>query len=244
MKTLRFNLKTILVLVALFTFTTSCIHPFTNCIHGSGSAVDEQRNVGSFTKVNSEGSFNVFIALGNECDVVVSAPKNIIDYIKTSVSNNELTIETKRGRCINSDDKVNIYVTVKTLEKIDLSGSGNISTDSISTSNITLNISGSGNIDSKLFANYIDAKVSGSGSINLAGQNNESEMKITGSGKINAFDMPQNKVFATITGSGDMYLNVGTLLNVKITGSGDVHYIGSPQVTTHISGSGDVVSSK
>ncbi|OFX16777.1 MAG: hypothetical protein A2033_09525 [Bacteroidetes bacterium GWA2_31_9] len=231
-------------LFALLLFTTSCMHPFGNCIHGSGTSVEEQRSVGNFTKITSEGSFNVFIASGNECDVVVEAPKNILDYIKTSVSNNELVIDTKRGRCIDSDDNVNIYVTVKTLEKLTLSGSGNISTDSISTTNITLNISGSGSINSELYSNYIEATVSGSGDMKLSGQNNESEMKITGSGKINAYDMPQNKVFATITGSGDIYLNVGTFLDVKITGSGDVYYIGSPQVTTHISGSGNVVSSK
>ena len=205
----------IAVFLSVILLTTSCIPPFSNCIHGSGSSVEEQRNVGSFTKINSEGSFNVYIASGNECDVVVEAPENLLDYSKTSVSNNELTIETKRGRCIDSEDNVNIYVTVNSLQKLTLSGSGNISTDSISTSNITLNISGSGDIDTKLFANYIDATVSGSGSIKFSGQNNESEMKVTGSGKINAYDMPQNKVFATITGSGDIYLNIEIHLSLK-----------------------------
>lgn len=239
---MKTKLLSLAALLSVILFSASCIHPFSNCIHGSGSPVEEQRNVGTFTKINSEGSFNVFIAYGNECDVVVEAPENLLDYIKTSVYNNELTIETKRGRCIDSEDNVNIYLTVNSLQKLTLSGSGNISTDSISTSNITLNLSGSGNIDTKLYANYIEATVSGSGSIKFSGQNNESEMKITGSGKINAYDMPQNKVFATITGSGDIYLNVATFLDVKITGSGDVHYIGNPSVTTHISGSGNVIS--
>jgi hypothetical protein len=47
--------------------------------------------------------------------------------------------------------------------------------------------------------------------------------------------------YATISGSGNIMVNVKKYLDATISGSGNIKYSGTPVVDTHISGSGSVI---
>lgn len=229
------------VLIALLLGSNSCRRGWP-CIRGSGDVVQEFRSVGSFNKINSTGSFNVYIIQDSISQVTVEAHESLLTYIATNINNDELTIKERNNHCIENSGSINIYVrTPNDISEVRLSGSGLIYSDSIQTSTIDIKLSGSGKIDLLLDATTVNTNISGSGDIVLAGSAVEGDFKISGSGDISALNLLLNNCFANISGSGKIYVNVNQLLDVKISGSGSVYYLGNPTINTNISGSGKVV---
>jgi hypothetical protein len=218
----------------------ACHDPFNYCKNGNNNMVSETRFVEGFTEVVSEGDYIVEIVQGEEYSVIVEAEDNLLPYIETDLKNSSLVIRTKRRRCIDPNIRVKILVTAPEIKSIVLSGSGSINAEQIETDFLNINLSGSGDIITSAVCEKMDCSISGSGNISLIGSCEDGDLHISGSGNINSFGMNYFKCFATISGSGDMFISVIDFLDVKITGSGSVNYIGNPAVTAKITGSGSV----
>ncbi|HBS87346.1 MAG: hypothetical protein A2W91_14095 [Bacteroidetes bacterium GWF2_38_335] len=220
---------------------TACF-PFDHCLDGNGTVVTEERFAGSFDKISCDGSFEVYVTQGDEFEITVEAEENLLEYIETEVSGSTLHIDTRRNRCIDPHRTVKVFVTAPLIREIELDGSGLIDASGIIGEQLKIELDGSGDIYADAGVDYMQAKISGSGNIFLEGDCLESDLEISGSGKIKAYDFDQQTCFATISGSGDMYLHVDDLLDIKISGSGNIYYIGYPEINTSISGSGSVIS--
>ena len=222
-----------------YVFLTSCgrLHR----IEGNGNITTVNRVVAHFTEIRSEGSFEVYISYDSAQSVKVEAEENLLYYIETDVSGSILRIKTREHRNIDNNYPIKIFVKTPCIQGIELSGSGKIDCDSMTSTYLNLHISGSGRISAIVSCNKIKAHISGSGNMNLSGTANETDFDINGSGDIHSYNLLQDTCFADISGSGDMFVYVNKLLDVNISGSGKVHYKGNPVVNTSISGSGSVL---
>lgn len=246
----------IIVIGTILIWSSGCHKPFG--ISGNNQLTTETRQMFSFENIINQGSFNVYISHDTIYQVIVEAESNLIPYIRTRVNGNTLEIDTKEN--LDNHNPMNIYVKTPELYSIELSGSGLMSVDSLNTSHLNVEISGSGNINGEVVSNSVNAKISGSGNISLEayttnidtrisgsgnidlnGETNTGTHTISGSGNINSYNFVQKDCSATISGSGNMYVNVTHNLNANISGSGSIFYIGSPQVTVKITGSGSVI---
>ncbi|MDD5507229.1 MAG: DUF2807 domain-containing protein [Bacteroidales bacterium] len=233
-----------------------------NCIDGNGTINTETRVVGSFTGISSESFFDVFIIQDSIEQVIVEAESNLLNYIQTVVNGSTLSLREQKHYCLDNHLPVKITVRVKHLEKVILTGSGNIQGNSeFETHSLEIDLTGSGNIDMEVDAQQVEAWLGGSGNIDLGtatndlkatitgsgdihiwGETLDSDLTITGSGNIRAYGLTQENCYVTISGSGNVYVSVSKYLDVKITGSGSVYYRGNPShIKTTISGSGKVV---
>jgi hypothetical protein len=210
-------------------------------IEGNGNITFDTRNIPYFNKIKSTGNFWVYIIQDTLSKVVVEAEDNLQPYIETDVSTNSLVINIHDHSNLDNNYPIKVYVYTPDISSIELCGSGKIITDSIKSSALNIDLSGSGNINLTANCNNLKADVSGSGEITLAGTSNQADYNISGSGKIRAYPMTAVSCFADISGSGCMYVTVTDFLSVNISGSGKVYYLGSPSVTTHITGSGSVI---
>jgi hypothetical protein len=78
--------------------------------------------------------------------------------------------------------------------------------------------------------------------VTLAGNADEGNLNISGSGNIYASNFLQNKVYITLSGSGDTHISVTAYLDVTISGSGNVYYKGDPSVINkNITGTGQLI---
>lgn len=212
------------------------------CIRGNGHPEIETRSTGPFNEVVCNGAFEVHILPASYHEVQVDAESNLIDYIRTSVVGNRLYIETENNRCISNSMTMIVTVYTPYVDAIEMNGSGSLDADDLYLDDLFLRLNGSG----ELILNNIDvlnleAQISGSGIINLSGIAETTTMNISGSGNINAFPLSQLRCFATITGSGNMYVRVASLLDAVISGSGSIYYRGNPDIVQRISGSGRVI---
>jgi len=212
-------------------------------IVGSGNVISETREVGYFDKVELKRLGNVYITQGETNKLTIEAEDNLLPYLSTEVTNNELVINKKRSTLawIIKKKPINIYVTIKDVNELVVLGSGDITSNSlIETNSLKLKISGSGNINVNTDTNYLETGISGSGGIVVNGIANTHNLYISGSGNVNALNLSTITTNIMISGSGNVKVNVIDELNIKISGSGNVQYIGDPEVNTSVSGSGSV----
>ena len=190
------------------------------------------------------GSFDVVLVKGKEGDITIEGEENIIPYLETEIDGDVLKIGYKRNININTNRKLTVTVSIRKIEAISLGGSGKITAkDPIKTSELSVNLGGSGDIDITIDAKEVRGKIGGSGDIKLTGVATSFSSSIAGSGSIKAYDLTVNTANITIAGSGSVRLTVNDEIQSKIVGSGSVFYKGNPpRINTRAMGSGKVVN--
>jgi hypothetical protein len=225
----------------------------------------ETRNVSDFTKIAYRIPGKLYLRQGNTTKVEVEASKETLKNIETNVEGDRLVIETpsKWNWKWNDDERINVYITVRNLEAVSVSGSGDlVGEGKFNTGEIHLNVSGSGSMKLEIEATGdVEADVSGSGELIVKGRGKGFESDVSGSGRVQ-LDMAidggadfgisgsgkieakgrARQVKAAISGSGKVLAaNLETdRCDVRISGSGDVEINVKDELDANISGSGSV----
>jgi hypothetical protein len=206
----------------------------------------EDRHLSGFTAVSVAGSFDVVITQGSSESVKVTAPSDIISRIITEVEGGVLKIYTKSDSDWHWSNmghkKIMIYVNIKDVNAVSLSGSGDVSfKDGLRANNFRLKLTGSGDVVGRLEVKTLEVNLAGSGDISVNGSADNSNISVAGSGDYSARDLVTNTAAVRVAGSGDVKINVSQKLDASVIGSGDIHYTGSVKsVSTSKIGSGDV----
>lgn len=211
-------------------------------IRGNGNVVTEEHKVGSFSELFLDGVCNIYIDQGSEEKVVVEADENLHEYIYVDHSGDRLDIDMKSRINIRSRNKLNIYVTVKDLQRLRIMGVGNVKTDgSLKLDDLKIKVTGVGNVELDVEANTLDAEINSVGNITLAGEINEAEISNKGVGRLDAYDLRLNKLDLNVSGVGKTEVYVEKEIAVRSTGVGNVHVRGDAVITElHSSGVGKV----
>ncbi|SFT88419.1 Putative auto-transporter adhesin, head GIN domain [Algoriphagus locisalis] len=207
-------------------------------------AQTETRSPGKFTGVNSEGSWDVIITLGDKDEVKLVSKGFDLGEVITEIENGSLNIELEDS---DDDKRANFtaYVTVRNLESLGLSGSGNMIVRSdISSHEFSIGQAGSGTIEMEMLTTgELNIGMAGSGSVLIAsGTASDVNIGQVGSGDLKALALLGKDVNVGKTGSGDTYIGVEGDLTVGSLGSGNVYYSGDPtDISKGSLGSGKVV---
>jgi hypothetical protein len=231
-------------ITAFIILLTSC-DPLFNCLDGNGVLEVEDRFVTEFLGVVNQTSFNVEIVSDSVYSVRVTADANLLDEIKTSVRSGNLIVDTENDRCLSSDHKILVEVRMPFVDLVELSGSGNIDAYDFTTSNLEVRNSGSGDIDlvDIVSTSEVDITLTGSGNINMYGKAVTGSFVLSGSGDIFAQDYKMDRCKAINSGSGDIYCYASEYLDANVSGSGDIIYSGNPaEVVQEDDGSGSIRS--
>lgn len=234
------NIVAIILSLAIALVVAGCVGP--QGIRGSGRLTEEERDVGAFTAVQLGSFGTVNIEIGDTEELVVEAEDNLIEFIETEVSGGTLDIGIAGGAVLVPKKPVNFHVTMKSLDTLVLSGSGEIEAPDVSAERLSVTISGSGQVDiDNLETDEIEAEVSGSGRVIIAGGTaKEQHIRIGGSGDYRAEELESDRADVDVGGSGRVTIRVEDELKVNVGGSGNVEYFGDPSVDENITGSGRV----
>ncbi|MDR5592009.1 head GIN domain-containing protein [Christiangramia sp. SM2212] len=237
--------KSLLFLAVTLVFmTTACAQWGGKKVRGNGDMVTKTRSVGSYDGVQLVGSMNVELISGSEGSLEVKAESNLQEYIETEVKNGKLKISTKEGYNLQPKDDILITVPVESIELVSVTGSGDIWTkDKLESSNMKVQVTGSGDLMLDLEVRDLKGMVTGSGDIKLRGRSQNFDCTVTGSGDFEAYDLQAENVEARVSGSGDIMVYASKSLKASVSGSGDIVYKGNPEKQDFkTNGSGSVSS--
>ena len=207
----------ILMLITLFLSCTS-----DDEINGSGNLITESRDVDVFSKVSSEGVFDVTITQGGPQSVEITADDNIMNKVKTRVISDELQLYLDDDYNY-SGITIQAQISAEALNGIMNSGVGNM---------VISNVNENADFSIDNF---------GTGNITIEGSAASLSVLNEGTGNISAFDFFVENCSIDIEGSGSVEINCSDNLDISIEGSGNVYYKGNPSINTSISGSGSVI---
>lgn len=192
-----------------------------NAVGGSGTITRETRTVSDFTAVSLSGSGRLIVEPGEAESLEITADDNLLPLLTSEVQDGRLHLGVKRGTSLRPSQEIVYGVTVKSLEAVDLSGSGSIELKEVKGKRLKVGLSGSGS-------------VTGSGEVE------QLNLHVSGSGKLNTEHLKARAVTVSISGSARVVVAAGEQLDVQVSGSGTIEYVGDPKVSQRISGSGSV----
>ncbi|MCC7429294.1 DUF2807 domain-containing protein [bacterium] len=214
-------IKLLSLALPLLVFGCACSGNGKN-IRGNGVSKTETREVGNFTSIELDGSFDVHVTCQEKQNLEISGDENILPLVKTEVRNNTLRVYLDHEGSLSTTKKLELTISVENIEKINLSGSGDIFVD---------------NLANEKFSVQID----GSGDVQLSGETDFFATEINGSGNVQAEKLASKNAEVEINGSGDVVVNVSEKIEAEINGSGDISYYGNPtSVSKNINGSGRI----
>ncbi len=226
----------------------------------------ETRTVGTFSKISFRTPGKLYLRQGSPQKVELEGTASILSKIETRLDGDRLIVGAEEkwfNWSWKDEDRINVYITVKDISGLSVSGSGDLIAETkIITNNIDLKVNGSGSLIAEIEASGdADADVSGSGDMEVKGKFKsvkgdvsgsgkielnavvigETDFHVSGSGKILASGRAESTK-ASISGSGKVLasnLEVDKC-EVRISGSGDVEINVKSDLDASISGSGSV----
>jgi hypothetical protein len=212
----------------------------------SAQSTTETRTVSNFSKLRLDVPATLYLSQGETEELKLEGDASYLEKIETTVDGDKLVIKSRRrwsdwNWWSNRRREVKIYLTMKTIRGISISGSGDIvGKTPLTTDDVTLSVSGSGDMKLALTGKRVNLNIAGSGDLDLSGSAENAVVSIAGSGDVSAKGFSVSSCRASIAGSGDCTMSVSTELSASIVGSGDVQYLGSPHVKSSVMGSGSV----
>ncbi len=187
-------------------------------IEDDGPPATQTRDVASFTRVDTPGSVDVRLTIGEPQRVRVRAGEKVIGDVRTDVRDGTLHV-TFDHHGWGGDDVV-VEASVPKLTAIRADGSGDVEATGID-------------------ADAFELRSDGSSDIALAGRTGRLTLELDGSGDADVSGLRARDARVTSDGSGNVEVRAERL-DVSLDGSGDVRYHGQPQLTQHDDGSGDL----
>ncbi len=231
------------LVVALPLFLSSCIVGGWNCIEGEGEVVEKTLELNDIDELDL--SITATLRYTQEkstktSKIVVRCEENLIDLIQFNVDGRELEITSEK--CLDGQEEIRIELVTSGLSRVELDGSGTVmTTNTLKTENLELEIDGSGDLMFDVDAEDLSTEIDGSGDAQLRGKVDEHDIRINGSGDLKAEELKTSETDLKINGSGDCSIWAEERLNIRINGSGDVNYKGQPSdMTQKVNGSGEV----
>ena len=231
-------------ILTLSVLASGCIFPvrYTRVL-GSGEVVTETRRVSGFSAVELSGIGTLIIEQGSKESLEITAEDNILKYLNSSVNGRNLRLSVDEFVSIEPTKEIIYHLTLKNLERIEISGLGNIEIEALETSELDFEISGSGNAYiGNLQADSLNLEVSGLGNVEIGGSVDDQRIKLSGAGNYDAEDLKSSKARIEISGTGKAAMWVENELDVELSGMGNLQYYGSPILSTEMSGVGTMKS--
>src|SRR5262249_22470911 len=139
--------------------------------------------------------------------VTIEADDNILPLIDAHVDGTKLVIETKPGSNIGRASKIEVRITAKQLDEIDLSGTGSVRAKGIK-------------------GDKLSVSASGTGSIEIEGSVIEQDVRLSGVGNYAGDKLMSDKARVRVSGVGGATVNAKTSLDATVSGTGSIAYTG------------------
>jgi hypothetical protein len=213
-------------------------------INNNEKGVKETRTVESFSGIDADSGFNVYLYQDGKSEVVVESDSTLIQHIETNVKNGVLKIRLKKN--VVRTKTLNVHVHFDKLNMIKASGGGDIIGKTILKQNkLVINSSGGSDVSIEVYANEIEANMSGGVDLDISGTTNSFNINASGGSDVNAFDLKSANAKVNASGGCDVEIFATQKIDIDASGASDVVFSGNPKlVNINKSGASDVKRKK
>jgi len=191
-------------------------------VEGDGVAARDGRSVGAHGILETGGSLQVEVRVGQSPSLLVEADRNLLPYILTEGRGDTLRISTDRQ--LRSKTPIRIVYTVPRLTEVRASGSGQVTVGELNGAPLDVRKSGSGQVRLAGKVDSLNARVSGSGVVDAGALHSAStDLVLSGSSRMNLGDIQGD--YARVQTSGSSALQAGGRvrgLNARVSGSSSI----------------------
>ena len=218
--------------------------PLAACGHLTGSAPlqTQTRDVAGIDSVELHTSGDLIISVGEAESLTITASGVELSSLTSEVHGGTLVLDMN-GLALGAA-RITYALTVRSLERVQVSGSGSVTGTGVFGSTGTLDLGGSGSaVFTGLHTDDLTVMIDGSGSVTLEGSSDALELTMDGSGDFDGTELRTRATTASVAGSGSARVHVSGALVATASGSGGLTYSGDPaRVDADVSGSGEVVA--
>ena len=204
-------------------------------------AQDRQKiSVGSFNALSVSDAFAVEISVGSEESLEIES--QFRDDLIVEVRGGMLIIGLENGRKNRRmRESPKAYITVKTLDRIQVSGAVSLRTlDILKSKSMELNLSGASVVSLELETEDFSFEASGASVVNIEGSANTQKIRMSGSSIYRAYDFKTVDADVRIGGACSVNVYVTDKLDVRASGASSVRYKGGASVDSDTSGASSV----
>ncbi len=185
-------------------------------IRGNGIVTTQNRSVEPFTKIKINGVFDVIINQGNEETVVVLTDDNLQSLVTVEVTNGTLCVGLKLKSNFKEYTKMNILITLKSINELTNSLVGNLSnTGTLNLPQLTYTSSAVGNAMLNVQCNTLILKLKAVGDTNLTGTAKQCTITNSSVGNVNASKLIATTLTLQNTAVGNTTINAATLTHTN-----------------------------
>ena len=227
----------------------------------AAGAETESREIAEFHSVRFEAPGELTLKRTDTVSLDIEAESKVIGRLLTEVVDGVLEIKVAGSEPLRTKQPVRISLGYTKVGELEVSGSGSLKADHLSSPTLKLKVLGSGRLEcAGVSGEQMEVSVAGSGGIfvhqtqmatlamslsgsgraTLSGAVTSQTVSVTGSGSLRALDLSSRSATVDIAGSGNARVWVEENLNVTVSGSGFVRYRGEPSLRQSIIGSGYV----
>ncbi len=235
--------KLLLITAVIVVAASSCRFGWGKRVSGNGTIKSEDHTVTAFKSIRVSGGMNVYLSQGEVKPVKIESDDNLLQYVEVIQQGDELVIREKEGFNLDPSNEIKVYITAPVYDKVELSGAGNIYSEAkiVNTEDISISVSGAGDVKMDIKAPSVKADMSGAGSISLKGDTKDLEINLSGAGSAHCYDLLSEDTKVHVSGVGDAEVYASMSLDAHVSGVGSVKYKGgATNVSQHVSGVGSI----
>ncbi|MCF8372268.1 MAG: DUF2807 domain-containing protein [Bacteroidales bacterium] len=203
------------------------------CLHTTGAIIIEERQPGDFTSVTIEDVFTIEVIPDSSNRIEIVAGEKLLPYISTTNKEQNLTIKNE-NRCNwlrSFKNKPIVRIYSNSIESIRLEGESDlVFTDTLKQDHFLLDVwAGLSTANVLIDCEKLEFSLNGgSGDFSFSGRAGVCFIHADGNAFVNADKLETGFAYITSITTGDIYIYVTKVLEVRLHRSGNVYYKGEP----------------
>ncbi len=211
-------------------------------IRGSGNISEETHTFTGLTGVQLATIGELDIRLGDTEELQISADDNLLEYFEAAKDGDTLRIGTRSGVNLRPSEPVRYTLTVREIEFIGLSSTGNAHAPTLAADRFEIRVSSTGDLSvDGIEANALDVRISSTGDVRIGeGVVDSQNLRISSTGDYDGESVRSAQATVRLSSTGSARLWAEESLDATLTSTGSVSYRGDPEVSESHSSTGRV----
>ncbi len=181
----------------------------------------------NISEIRASYTYQLVVEPGKASTVRIEAPEKIRDLLRASVRGRRLTLSMDPELTFSpkeyGDVEVRVYVTVRSLRKIELSGAVRADVRELDE------------------AGEVNVELSGAAQLEISGRADEADLRLSGAAKMDGKEFAVNRCKAVLSGAARADIRATESIRGAVSGAGSLNYTGQPrEQNVDVSGAGSV----